>query len=127
MAEMNEFAKRWVEALLSGKYKQGRGCLRSANNGFCCLGVALDVMAPDEWSTEAVEHGKRQVYRHEPSRSVELLPEDMWEILTAGACDQTSAMQSCIAKANDVGITFEEIVRKYILPMWQTEGEQGGA
>ena len=134
MAEMNEFAKRWVEALLSGKYKQGRGCLRTVDNEFCCLGVALDVMAPDEWSTETIEYGVRleghnrwQVYRHEPSRHVELLPEDMWRLLTAGSCDQTMEMQSCIAEANDRGVTFEEIVRDYILPMWQSDKEQNDA
>jgi hypothetical protein len=30
--------KRWVKHLCSGKYKQGRGCLRD-DVGFCCLGV----------------------------------------------------------------------------------------
>lgn len=134
MAEMNEFAKRWVEALLSGKYKQGRGCMRTANNEFCCLGVALDVMAPDEWSTETSEyavclygHENWQVYHHKPSRNVELLPEGMWGLLTEGACDQTMARQSCIADANDMGVAFEEIVKRYILPMWQTEEGKGGA
>lgn len=34
----------WVPALRSGKYKQGRGQLRSANDEFCCLGVACDLL-----------------------------------------------------------------------------------
>lgn len=34
--------KLWVEALESGKYKQGTGCLRKGNS-FCCLGVLCDL------------------------------------------------------------------------------------
>ena len=34
-----EFAEKWVKALRSGEYKQGRGLLHS-NFGYCCLGVA---------------------------------------------------------------------------------------
>ena len=38
-----EFKTKWVEALRSGKYKQGKGFLRSINDEFCCLGVAYDL------------------------------------------------------------------------------------
>ena len=37
-----EFFDRWIEALKSGKYKQGYGQLR-AKNKYCCLGVACEV------------------------------------------------------------------------------------
>lgn len=43
--EQRENNRRWVEALRSGKYKQGQGCLHR-NNTFCCLGVAHDVFGP---------------------------------------------------------------------------------
>ncbi len=40
---MREVVKqKWVEALRSGKYKQGRSVLRS-ESGFCCLGVLCDI------------------------------------------------------------------------------------
>ena len=39
---MNENAKKWVAALRSGKYRQGRGAL-CRDDSFCCLGVACDV------------------------------------------------------------------------------------
>lgn len=39
---MNDNAKLWVQALRSGKYRQGRGALNS-KNGMCCLGVACEV------------------------------------------------------------------------------------
>ena len=39
---MNKNAKAWVKALRSGKYKQGRGALRTGDM-YCCLGVACEL------------------------------------------------------------------------------------
>lgn len=39
---LNENAKKWVEALRSGKYEQGQLALQNGNK-FCCLGVACEV------------------------------------------------------------------------------------
>ena len=44
-----ETEKKWVEALRSGKYKQGTGCLRSKDDEFCCLGVLADVVNSSNW------------------------------------------------------------------------------
>lgn len=38
-----EAAQKWVEALRSGKYKQGVGMLRNAKDEYCCLGVLCDI------------------------------------------------------------------------------------
>ncbi len=40
----------WVEALRSGKYKQGKGQLRNSRNQFCCLGVLADQICPTAWA-----------------------------------------------------------------------------
>jgi hypothetical protein len=37
-----EIKQLWIDALESGKYKQGRRALRKGNN-FCCLGVLCDL------------------------------------------------------------------------------------
>lgn len=37
--------KLWVQALLSGEYKQGRSRLRDDKNRFCCLGVLCNLHA----------------------------------------------------------------------------------
>lgn len=37
-----ELKKKWVDALLSGEYKQGLDYLKD-NGRFCCLGVLADV------------------------------------------------------------------------------------
>lgn len=42
------FRDRWVRALRSGEYEQTRGRLRDAT-GFCCYGVACDLIDPDGW------------------------------------------------------------------------------
>lgn len=42
---------KWLEALRSGKYKQGKGCLR-AGDSFCCLGVLIDVVDPEGWCAD---------------------------------------------------------------------------
>ena len=39
---MTENQTKWVEALRSGKYKQGKGYL-SRGGEYCCLGVACDI------------------------------------------------------------------------------------
>ena len=39
---MNKNAKRWVAALRSGEFKQGRGVLR-VGDLFCCLGVSCEL------------------------------------------------------------------------------------
>jgi hypothetical protein len=47
--------KKLVTALRSGKYKQGRGLLRSNDNKFCCQGVACDIFPKGEWVTQGRE------------------------------------------------------------------------
>ena len=43
-----EVKAKWVAALRSGEYKQGRGALRNAADEFCCLGVLCD-LSPFPW------------------------------------------------------------------------------
>lgn len=58
---------RWLEALRSGKYEQGRSALNTggANGQFCCLGVLCEL---------AVEDGV--VTRNQPWADVETLGND---------------------------------------------------
>lgn len=45
--------KRWIEALRSGDYKQGRGWLRNIDDEYCCLGVLENLIQPEGWSAQA--------------------------------------------------------------------------
>ena len=49
--------EKWIEALRSGKYKQGRDVLRSSDDRFCCLGVLCDISGQGQWEGESSEAG----------------------------------------------------------------------
>ena len=38
-----EVKEKWITALRSGEYKQGREALKRTDNEFCCLGVLCDL------------------------------------------------------------------------------------
>lgn len=38
------YKEQWIEALRSGKYKQGSGLLSRFDGSYCCLGVLCEVM-----------------------------------------------------------------------------------
>ena len=40
---MHPLVNKWIDALESGEYQQGRGKLRTKDNKFCCLGVLCDL------------------------------------------------------------------------------------
>lgn len=43
---------RWIKALLSGKYKQGRGALKTPKREYCCLGVLCDITKGRQWGVD---------------------------------------------------------------------------
>lgn len=45
--KLTEEQEQWLQALESGKYEQGTCELRTANDLFCCLGVACEVLIPE--------------------------------------------------------------------------------
>lgn len=47
--EQVELNERWIEALRSGKYEQGKHVLESNDGCFCCLGVASKVHKNDHY------------------------------------------------------------------------------
>jgi hypothetical protein len=44
---LTEPQRKWIEALRSGRFKQGRGSLRDAHDNHCCLGVACELFRED--------------------------------------------------------------------------------
>lgn len=65
-----EWADKWVAALRSGKYKQGKDRLRTGDS-FCCLGVLCDLVDRGSWTlspqkslashADVFQHGRRDV------------------------------------------------------------------
>jgi hypothetical protein len=57
---MNQSIKRrWVEALRSGKYKQGYNVLRNRDDTLCCLGVLCEIAVEDGIIGDAVFDGDK--------------------------------------------------------------------
>jgi hypothetical protein len=91
---MNKKNKRkWIDALRSGKYKQGKGRLKTEDailltNKHCCLGVACEIGITN------------------PQNNFSL-------INNSGLCNPTEFitldMQYYLSTLNDEGQTFEEI------------------
>lgn len=94
---------KWLEALRSGKYQQGKSRLR-ADDRFCCIGVLCDVLNADAWAHSSVEIG--EFYWRDPQGYkvfAALLPE---ALETTGL---SSDQQDNLIDMNDNGESFETI------------------
>lgn len=105
----NKKAQAWIKALLSGEYKQAKGKLKKGR-GFCCLGVAANIENPAGWRSKK---GHPLAF----DEKNEMLSEKYWQELTKGAINPCRPAE--LAEANDCGMTFKQIVNKYIRPMWR--------
>lgn len=95
-----ELKQKWLDALRSGKYKQGKGLLRDRNDCFCCLGVLCDV-AGMRWipgATEDYAPAGQSIYMPTPKQREEL-----------GLSFEVAAHFS---KRNDNGNTFRDIAHE---------------
>lgn len=75
-----ELKAKWIEALRSGKYTQGRDQLRYGVR-FCCLGVVCDLVMPNAWSlNRLIDNGCRYDFMPPPSIGV---PDDLQDELAS--------------------------------------------
>lgn len=93
---------KWIEALRSGKYVQGRTMLRTTDDKFCCLGVLGDVCASDKWALHKFGDEGLDYWSFE--RDDALLPDDFAD--DRGVPYKT---QEQLAEMNDQGKSFIEI------------------
>ena len=89
-----EMKQRWIDALRSGKYKQGESMLRrfegddgDTEASYCCLGVLCELENPD---SDVIEE-----YQDE---GIELIPEDALD-----GYGLTDTQQNRLAALNDGG------------------------
>ena len=121
MADLNPQAQAWVDALLSGKYEQGTGCLRNGNH-FCCLGVAADAVWPGHWAPPVDSTDPDVIFRFPgEGDATDVLPDSLWTKLLDGVPEERRINQGVVAEANDHGTPFKAIVEQYILPMWEDQ------
>jgi hypothetical protein len=87
--------QKWLEALRSGKYKQGRFALRTKIDDYCCLGVLCDVSGVSEWE----ENGLCYSY----GGALSFLPFRLRDQLASGA------RAALVAMNDDYGMSFPDI------------------
>ena len=119
---MNQGIKqRWIDALRSGQYQQGVGCLRNAQNQFCCLGVLCDLYVEDNAELDSGacwEQGSGgDVFEYCLHDTSGVLPEEVkeWaELDEKNPCvrppDPLGHPIASLAALNDTGlVTFDDI------------------
>lgn len=95
--------KQWVDALRSGEYKQGEGCLKT-DDRFCCLGVLCDLYTKDnpeaKWAGDTFTSGSEaEDY---------VLTDDI--VKWAGLPDESPSIRyTTLTHLNDAGKPFPEI------------------
>jgi hypothetical protein len=129
-----EVKAKWVTALLSGEYKQGKGWLRSRNEEFCCLGVLCDLASKEgvgDWNLSADKTGI-SIYRYiaddQPNGAELPLPVQRWagldesdptipmnyaaEIAGFPTEDDTDRLlETTLAAVNDAKASFVQIAK----------------
>lgn len=122
-----QFKEQWIKALLSGEYRQTRGYLHvlrdvrdsRVSEGWCCLGVACDVLdkngVPMERSTvgQAMEAEVLEAFDGAVGTPSDALSEQMFEraewMKSAERSTAVGSIIDALASANDMGSTFSEI------------------
>jgi hypothetical protein len=93
-----ELKQKWIDALRSGKYQQGRSALRTKDDRFCCLGVLCDIVDPSGWEPPAAG-----IYAHLGHSG---LPDSKF---LGDVCGLYAGAAADLSKMNDSGYTFERI------------------
>lgn len=104
--------RKWIEALRSGKYKQTKSRLRDTF-GFCCLGVACDLINSDAWHFNILE--KDYSFSNTNERSV--LPENIQNLygllfdtgISMYYINEKFHVDGHLTTLNDKGFTFTQI------------------
>ena len=125
----SEVKAKWLEALRSGEYRQGRYRLRDDNDDLSCLGVLCDIYTKEAGGSWEWEHSEGWVNGIPKGGAYKIVHEDSidyattrlpsfvrnWAglessnpdvIVTEGMCDFVPAT---LAQLNDKGKGFEEI------------------
>ena len=98
--EQRELWQKWIAALRSGKYEQGKGILRDSSDKFCCLGVACNIYDPDGWEKEP----NASVIGYGTPLNISYMPVEVRQ-----AFGLHGYRQEGLVRMNDRGMPFEEI------------------
>lgn len=106
LEEQKENRKKWVKALRSGKYDQGRSYLKRSDK-YCCLGVACEVAGligePSNKNPQIIYFDNEKAFLPTSVMSFLGLSSDY------GRYDTGYSHEISLAGQNDKGLTFKEI------------------
>lgn len=100
-------AMKWIKALRSGKYEQGKGRLKSRDNKFCCLGVLCDISKTGEWKDDMPVSGIEYVTNKYTSNVVLPAEVQKWAGTRAGGSRLDG--NNSLVEENDSGTSFYDI------------------
>lgn len=103
---LTEPQKKWIEALRSGKYKQGKGFLKYKNT-YCCLGVACEIFK-DELALEEIGVSVKSFDKNSstcPEKVIKHL-----DLYSKTGCKNN--FLTTLTTLNDNGMSFQEIANE---------------
>lgn len=99
--------EKWVKALRSGEYKQGKDRLRSKDDKFCCLGVLCNLHAQEHPEIAKHETNPLTYLNHAGLPSSEVLE---WAgFRYDNECGWISTIGTDLVTLNDTGKSFKQI------------------
>ena len=101
--------KKWVKALRSGEYHQGKGQLVDNQDNFCCLGVLCNIAPGDVRGNWSQDDCGCCWYMYGEDR---VLPKKIMEWAGMSHDDGSMYMDDtniCLMELNDYGASFDEI------------------
>lgn len=124
---IREKALELVAALRSGEFKQARNALRT-EKGFCCLGVACELEYRKQGKEAQLVEGFTLYKNYYYGDDVSCLPgevqaafgffDNVGSLNGYDSFETTKGACSCLASANDIGISFDEIA-DLIMTHWE--------
>ena len=118
----------WIDALLSGEYKQGTGQLHTQETDgtdyFCCLGVLTDLAikngVPLEIEVQSADTGERRIayngcYEYLPLAVAEwagVPTQGSYNLVASEDNERVTAATQSLAELNDEGYPFEDIAEE---------------
>ena len=120
---------RWIPALRSGEYRQGKSRLRSKDNRYCCLGVACDLAAAEGMIPGWIDAGSHYAIplpAFGAGEAYALLPDTLGTWLGFGNWGEidlhvAGARYTFLTSANDDDVRFDQIADA--LEAWCAEQE----
>ena len=111
-----EIKQKWIDALKSGEYQQGRERLKTKDGKYCCLGVLCDIYSKETGEGEWVKNKYGGfAFEIEEKNSKWELPRKVyqWAELDGDnpifSSPDNKFGTSSLAEVNDAGVPFDKI------------------